>query len=315
MVGIPNMSVVEDPPISNNDAPLGTLVVLSLDPVASVADMDEEASSAAAELPRGKYLALVFSPQFNAFAPLDSQPLAFKFCGIGHGPPLTRPLACLGLCPHATLPSGRASLEPSVPLPWPDCYLDFTCKFIATVTRIHLVPLICAVPEVDIMTIIRAESAARKEEGLVPDSGASGSSVDAASVHDSAVSEAAASSASTGRYSSHSPASIATSCPSHEHLERPHSYWEPPQMRPRVEIGLDVGAIAEDDFRAPSEIIVTLVKLYTIEEEWATRAAAALMVDRPRTNKWAEDVAAANPLRPQYCAFHPQQVRRRTGTP
>lgn len=290
------MDIVEGPPITNDDAPLGTLVMLSLDPVASVADMkDEEASAAAAKLPRRKHLAIVFAPELNAFAPLDIQPLTFQFYGICHGLPAIRPRACIGLGPQATLIEGRDPLQTTTPLPWNDCYIQFSCMFTAIVTRLHLATPLCAIPRSDILTVLNAKADAEVEDGFDQ------ATIPGSEGQDDAPEEPIEQTRSPSRSSFVSgdqpvpdrPASAA-SVSSSERLNRLCS--QPPQMRPRVEIWLDLALRTDStDFCPPGEILDTLDELDKIEEEWATRAAAALMVDRPRTTQWAAEVADAQP--------------------
>ncbi|EJD43270.1 hypothetical protein AURDEDRAFT_125984 [Auricularia subglabra TFB-10046 SS5] len=71
--------------------------------------------------------------------PLHTQPLAFHLFSIGHGLPHP-PYACVGLSPKAVHPRGRAPLQPSIPLPWPDCYVHPFKEFAATITRMHVSP-------------------------------------------------------------------------------------------------------------------------------------------------------------------------------
>ena len=53
------MLVIEQPTIFDEPVPVGTFVVIAVDPIASVSALDEQAKREAAEMTSTKYLAMV----------------------------------------------------------------------------------------------------------------------------------------------------------------------------------------------------------------------------------------------------------------
>ncbi|KAJ6484433.1 hypothetical protein C8R47DRAFT_1321515 [Mycena vitilis] len=111
---------------------MGAFVVLSIDPVASLdADVlgDPEAVAACKQLVNKKYVALAERNGF--YRPWD----LYNECEIGFvlqgeprssprdfmEPSMSLPIEPVTIAPHA---SSRPPLQPSIPLPWNDCYLS-----------------------------------------------------------------------------------------------------------------------------------------------------------------------------------------------
>ncbi|KZV94204.1 hypothetical protein EXIGLDRAFT_835172 [Exidia glandulosa HHB12029] len=130
----------------------GQFVIISYDFVTSVAGLeDEEASRAAAALPRPKFLAVATngSCPFRAHTGFitarnedDEQKLTLQFYVIGEGLPQNKdPAFSIPVAPETAHPLGRAPIVPSIPLPWPNFYIDTTSNFACLVSRIHYDPL------------------------------------------------------------------------------------------------------------------------------------------------------------------------------
>ncbi|EJD43271.1 hypothetical protein AURDEDRAFT_185684 [Auricularia subglabra TFB-10046 SS5] len=132
------MLEVISPDIRDPTLTPGALVLLAIDPVASVADMqDAKATAAATRLPKGRALAMVRGYDFDGMKPLHTQPLAFMFLCVGHGLPEEPPYACIGLSQEAAHPDARPPAIPSIPLPWSDCYLHLFQPCRSIITRIY----------------------------------------------------------------------------------------------------------------------------------------------------------------------------------
>lgn len=110
----------------------GDFVVLSMDPLASVAHLDHIARRAARGIPVRKYIALIL----RGFGlPLESKPTnAYDVIFVRQGMPRSRALfdtvdMCLPIWPNSIHSQAREPLRPAQPLPWPDCYVDTTSYF------------------------------------------------------------------------------------------------------------------------------------------------------------------------------------------
>ncbi|VDB96076.1 unnamed protein product [Peniophora sp. CBMAI 1063] len=114
---------------------IGDFVVLSIDPVASVAHLDKIARRAARKLPRHTFLALTMT---GYGLPLESKPFtSFLIALVRQGlptvlnPPWDTPDMCYPIAPNTFHPKGRETIRPVQPLPLPDCYFDTTSPFLA----------------------------------------------------------------------------------------------------------------------------------------------------------------------------------------
>ncbi|EJD43278.1 hypothetical protein AURDEDRAFT_185687 [Auricularia subglabra TFB-10046 SS5] len=272
------MDVVEAPEMRIRDVLPGAILLFSLDPVASVADMDdEEATAAAARLQPGRALVMVRRRKIDRLKPLHTQPLAFHLFSIGHGLPHP-PYACVGLSAEAVHPHGRAPILPSIPLPWPDCYVHPFREFAATITRMHLSPTgpvstVTREEHLAVLGYLFEDSAAliREREGDEPDDDDDGRSNNVADM-DHGV-----------------PAPVAQALTDGE----PEPSRDPPMLRLRGEIWLDLAAF--EDFDPPEHMANLLEALAKIEDDWAKRKVLKLLADQPRTEQWANEVAAAEP--------------------
>ncbi|KZV91264.1 hypothetical protein EXIGLDRAFT_770055 [Exidia glandulosa HHB12029] len=122
----------------------GQYVIISYDPVASVAVLeDEEASRAAAALPRRKHLAVAISTGCISLRNADDvQRLTLEFHLMSEGlrPPEDGAYS-IPVTPETTHPLDRPPIVPSIPLPWPNFYIETLSNFACIVSRIYYDPL------------------------------------------------------------------------------------------------------------------------------------------------------------------------------
>ncbi|EJD43264.1 hypothetical protein AURDEDRAFT_167680 [Auricularia subglabra TFB-10046 SS5] len=132
------MNVIEAPAMNSQCLLPGTIAIVSVDPVASVAGLrDEQATREASLLPRGgKYLAVVETYMgFDLRKPIYDNPLGVSFFCIGRG--LPEAASCsVGLSAEAPSVNDRSPLVVSPPLPWPDCCVYTLKSFYGTIARV-----------------------------------------------------------------------------------------------------------------------------------------------------------------------------------
>ncbi|KZV94161.1 hypothetical protein EXIGLDRAFT_737305 [Exidia glandulosa HHB12029] len=147
------MAAVEGPgfqdwPIAGSDEllALGEFVLLSIDPVASVAHLDDAiATDEASRLERVVYLAIVMAIVETGLEVGESYRLALHFYLVGQGLPTDAPLTCAPIVPATDYPDARAPLEFNAALPWDDLYVHMLYDFKAVASRFHSGPNALAV--------------------------------------------------------------------------------------------------------------------------------------------------------------------------
>ncbi|KZV69656.1 hypothetical protein PENSPDRAFT_686164 [Peniophora sp. CONT] len=108
---------------------IGDFVVFSVDPVASVAHLDEAAREAARQIRTYRHIGLVMMEKYS---PMDDSPVnAFTFAFLRKGlpptaPPDSFPELCIPVLPNVFHPRDYEPLRPIHPLPWEDCYISAT---------------------------------------------------------------------------------------------------------------------------------------------------------------------------------------------
>ncbi|VDB96075.1 unnamed protein product [Peniophora sp. CBMAI 1063] len=116
---------------------LGDFIVLTVDPLASVAHLDEAARVAARALPRRRFVALVMGIHG---IPLRTKP--FTHCSIAlvrqglptlYSPPWASPDMCYPILPNTTHPTRTETVQPIHPLPLDNCYIDTTASFLDSI--------------------------------------------------------------------------------------------------------------------------------------------------------------------------------------
>lgn len=120
--------------------PKGVFVLLKIDPVASVANLDdEEATRAAAALDRHEWaLGVVTGTGGGSFIdPMAKAVLSLQIQLIGQGPPDDKPIASIPISPSPQLYDDRSPLELNAPLPWSDLYVHTKYSSSVIISRIH----------------------------------------------------------------------------------------------------------------------------------------------------------------------------------
>lgn len=287
----------------------GTIAVISVDPVASVAAFqDEEATRQASKLPRGKYLA--FANTFFGFdwsRPGYDQPLALSFVCIGRGLP-EPPSASIRLSPNAPAGNDRPPLVITPSLPWEDCCVYTLKCFYAEVARVYP----CIPPSIP--TILTSDQRAVVGETVISDQmteklplrdvygnavqmPAVATKEDGSPEFDPSVYDLEScfldKKSAQGEAVADDPAPTKTNVlneaaddDSASESVDPHRGW------PRIDVWLDLtSAPTVDD---PEELMRTIRQLTIIEHEAKGRGVLKSLADQPRTAQWAQDVASAD---------------------
>ncbi|KZV94163.1 hypothetical protein EXIGLDRAFT_523944 [Exidia glandulosa HHB12029] len=296
--------VIENPPFrlwpdltnaANIRDPYGQFVILSIDPAASVADLDDEqARQEAALLPRTRFLALVFSvgdiPRQNAER---LYLLNLEFYLIGRGLPDEYPEETVPVFPATDHPTNRAPLVLSPPLPWSDLYIHTRRNFCALVSRIHPGALACPTlasetMRRDLMRYTWHDLQHRPLPSLRP-----------RVVH---VPEAEDDSDVSSSQSLDSGASEDSSIQKAYRLITTKAAL----VEKHVEIWMDLASCSDpDSLGTPLEFFSILDQLRGVWERWESRALAALQDNRSETSAWAWDVAiATRENKDQWYVFH-----------
>ncbi|KZV81596.1 hypothetical protein EXIGLDRAFT_730851 [Exidia glandulosa HHB12029] len=134
------MSVIERPLVSDQPVQDGTFVIIRLDPQASVAELDAQATYEASLIKPLKCLALLSSRAIFGFdTAADRSKLTVELFLVGRGlpaPPTS--WASIPISPAPAHPeTGRPTMHPTSPLPWPDCHIRTLRSCAAVISRIH----------------------------------------------------------------------------------------------------------------------------------------------------------------------------------
>ncbi|KZV81965.1 hypothetical protein EXIGLDRAFT_779110 [Exidia glandulosa HHB12029] len=305
------MGIIEYPSAADvQHCPFGTIVLISVDPLASVATLrDERASEEAARIPRGKFLvmvSLVLDIDFSSVP--EASPLKIEFFAVGRGLP-DPPYACVALSADAIHPTGRPPIMPASPLPWPDCYIHTIKKSSAQITRIHLdSPSNTLVADADITRVTRAYRddaralhAERAPANPVVDPGSPDEIDDELLAFEENLTYSYTS--SLGRMvqapNNHAApngdladtASVGDEDADEGEDDSDGSSEDEPHMEIRAEMWLDVSVV--DSPGDTQDLLDTIVQLTAIKKAWAQREVLKELADQPRTRKWVASVAGA----------------------
>ncbi|KZV62003.1 hypothetical protein PENSPDRAFT_692902 [Peniophora sp. CONT] len=129
---------------------LGDFVVLSIDPVATVAHLDAQARRAAQRIPARQYVALPVQSHGLPIHTKATHPYGFMFVRKGRPEPRLPDYdsqdSCIAILPNDTHVASHPPVRPAHPLPWDECYLDATYGFPSscrvTSTRRDYVPVL-----------------------------------------------------------------------------------------------------------------------------------------------------------------------------
>ncbi|KZV94950.1 hypothetical protein EXIGLDRAFT_736177 [Exidia glandulosa HHB12029] len=289
--------VLENPSIDDRPGPNGIFVVVGLDPIASVAAMqDERATEAAAAMPKSKYLGII-DTLGHAGVELDAglPKMEYTFFCVGHGLPPDEDSA-VAIHP-AVGTSSRPALIPSNSLPWSDCYVHTVQSFEAVISRVYKrAPTNAALSRADLRTLTgyatrdeirtaRATNAAAAARAPPPtDENENDAPASEHSHHTSDYSESSGGSSDDSRESP-----TAALGP-----ERPPSPYRPQRMDIHMEMWLDLHA--DHELSDPKLLVSQFEQLKRIEKEWAERIAHDVVTKRPRTSAWLDGIAAAGEL-------------------
>ncbi|KZV88525.1 hypothetical protein EXIGLDRAFT_174710 [Exidia glandulosa HHB12029] len=292
------MEVLENPSIQDRPGPNGTFVVVGLDPVASVAALDDaRATEAAAAMPRSKYLAIIDT---LGHARLELEPglpkLEYRFLCVGRGLPVEG-YPAVPIDPAHAESLERPAVVPSTPLPWPDCHVHTLEAFTACISRLHKSPRnVVSITKQDLHAVLKhcvydqyrygQEKVAAYEAAQAARADAPPTSQPAA---DDKVNDVDALPAHSAH--SYSSSSNASASGSGSGSRRTASPFQPRRMDLHMEMWVDLDAGHE--LSDPKLLTSELDQLESIEKEWAMRIAHEIVTKRPRTSAWLRGVDAA----------------------
>ncbi|KZV88753.1 hypothetical protein EXIGLDRAFT_696468 [Exidia glandulosa HHB12029] len=294
---------------------VGSFVIISPDPVASVALLEDDvATAAAAAIRRQKYLAFVELTSPNVlqdeagdwWPSPDEAPISFKLTGVGLGPP-DPPWACVGLSKESEHVEGRLPVVLSPSLPWDNCYIHTLHAYYVYLTRIFLdhASDIRLTKEqhwtldsalIEDMTREQKEKRALKKPAVDVSGSRKAASI-SRTVSETRIDEREHWSYDLPTHppgDDHATASEPNAHPSETGETGEHD--KVARMLVKVEMWLDL-AIAKD-LGSPEELTKVVKQLEVIEEDWARRKVLRELADQPQTDKWVQDVAATGAAAP-----------------
>ncbi|KZV75930.1 hypothetical protein PENSPDRAFT_646734 [Peniophora sp. CONT] len=142
----------------------GDFVILTVDPVASVAHLDKVARRAARKLPKQRFVALTIT---GFGIPLKTKPfvqflIALVRQGLptGNNPPWNSQNMCRPILPNTYHPLGCEPIQPFYPFPLQDCYIDMSLPFLdAMQCRVTTIPRdytpVLSIPSLQIVRLNR----------------------------------------------------------------------------------------------------------------------------------------------------------------
>ncbi|KZV78840.1 hypothetical protein EXIGLDRAFT_822454 [Exidia glandulosa HHB12029] len=134
----------QDWPIPGSDEllALGEFILLSINPVASVAHLDDAiATEEASRLERAIYLAIVMAIVETGLEVGESYKLGLHLYLVGQGLPKDAPLACAPIAYATVQPDARAPLDVNTALPWDDLMRLASMRLSADKDRIRFLVL------------------------------------------------------------------------------------------------------------------------------------------------------------------------------
>ncbi|KZV94921.1 hypothetical protein EXIGLDRAFT_834630 [Exidia glandulosa HHB12029] len=277
------MLVVDNPTLYDRPFEDSTFVIISLDPAASVAELDEEAKAEAAQMHPTKYLALMDDDVGRELTPdARAPPLSLKFYLAYDGlpdPPLD--WAATPVSPAPAHPAtGREPVTSSSPLPWPNCHLTSLDVIIGIVSRIHQhhTPGPSFTRQ---QRNIFARHARNDNNSYEPEDDEG---------FDAEYEEALAELREEMRELEEEQPAVAEDDARGMFEIIPQD--NTPQMKLNVEMWVDLASI--DRPGNPANLMREIRHLKEIEWRWAQRVVAASLAKKPETSAWLEGISGAD---------------------
>ncbi|KZV94165.1 hypothetical protein EXIGLDRAFT_737310 [Exidia glandulosa HHB12029] len=280
----------------------GQVVLLSLDPVASVSPFEDEvATAAAAQLQRAVYLAVILEGGDSFLMNAEEKYLLnFHFLLVGEGLAEENPSASTPLAPALVHPDGRAPVSPSAgSLPRPNLYVHSYDDFLGLVSRMHRGINPCSIRfSEDDMRILRVhvfkdKVKAQKERIAALEARIAAGETDVEytpiPAYNPAEHESSRlSAASSGLFGMDPDAQERNQLPDPER----DFEMRLAQAQIRVEVWLDVAAYPGPyTIEQPFHLHLEVDRLKRVWNEWEERATAELMAKRPATTAWLDGMA------------------------
>ncbi|KZV88754.1 hypothetical protein EXIGLDRAFT_722404 [Exidia glandulosa HHB12029] len=285
------MVVLENPTETENPIDDGTIVVLRVDPVASVSQIDDEqVRREVAVLKPCKALAF-YTSGFGFDVSDRNGDLKVKglFSLVGRGLPAA-PLSCAAI-PIAPSPShpetGRHPVPTSPPFPLPGCYIHTMRQLNAAVRRIH--------KNAATGYALSAEDFRAARIALFNDA----HSFDPPG--NKATSEHADSDSQSSNENNNTddpgPGNAVETADWKDIAPGLSQKDTSPRMTVHVELWLSL--TESDELGTPEDVQATVTRLREIEKAWAKRQVVEILANRPATTAWLEGVTPhAEPERP-----------------
>ncbi|EJD43286.1 hypothetical protein AURDEDRAFT_167702 [Auricularia subglabra TFB-10046 SS5] len=302
------MDIVESPRLSDQRAPIGALVLVTPDPVSSVAALkDPEATAAAERLHPPTVLAYIqMATDIDWSRHATQQPLSFIFNFVMRSLPQP-PFAFIPLSPDGTSyhPSGREPLIPSNPLPWPNCFLYTRDTFVIRVSRMFLTDpaKICMLSKEQrrLVTEMYVQDIQTPDPSKLPFKNTTPPSSVSSDEHESPrarIRQLQNPDTSAGeRQDSGTTSGSMDDDEGSDDEGSSDEDSEPRELVPSAELRLDLSTVCE--LGTLAEYVAYSDKLDAIERDWADRTLLRELADQPQTRRWASNVAAATTADPE----------------
>lgn len=270
-------------------APNGAFVLVKIDPVASVANLeDEETTRAAAALDRHEWvLGVVVGHGGGVFLNPEATPvMSLQFEVFAQGVPRDKAIASIPIAPSPQLYDDRPPIELNAPLPWPDLYAHTNFSSSVIISRIHhgAAKIEAAMTKAQYEDLLERAVADRYNWHSLPPVTVP-EPVEAV-VHPEA-------SESSGSRSSDDPEDSSSDEEDSLFLqEREEIGTKLIRRRIYAEICLDP-SMCPGPLGAPVQMEEPVRRIRELWDEWEERRMAELLAKRPQTTAWAQLVASA----------------------
>lgn len=270
-------------------APNGAFVLVKIDPVASVANLeDEETTRAAAALDRHEWvLGVVVGHGGGVFLNPEATPvMSLQFEVFAQGAPKDKAIASIPIAPSPQLYDDRPPIELNKPLPWPDLYAHTNFSSSVIISRIHhgAAKIEASMTKAQYEDLLERAVADRYNWHSLPP-------VTVPEPVEAAVHPAASESSRVGS----SEVTEDSSSDDEDSLflqEREEIGTKLIRRRIYAEICLDP-SMCPGPLGAPVQMEEPVRRIRELWDEWEERRMAELLAKRPQTTAWAQLVANA----------------------